>query len=250
MWQYRELIRNLTFAELRLRYQNTSLGFFWTILSPFLLATVIYFVFRNLFQQEENFAINMLVGLMAWRFFANATGSGLNSIVSKSSMVTNIYIPRKILVLSTVLANFISSILEFIILLPIIFVLTGGLPVTVLLFPLISLLFLLLLYGAGLILSALFVYFRDLSQIWEVVLTSLFFMSPVMYPISIVPVALQTVYLLNPLTRLIIMYREVMIDGNLPSIESLIIVITSCVILFVIGNVTFNKLNRRFAEVI
>ena len=250
MWQYRELIRSLTFTELRLKYQNTSLGFLWSILSPFLFATVIYLVFRNLFQQEEDFAVKLLVGIMAWRFFANGTSSGLSSIVSRSNLVTNIYIPRKIFVLSTVLANFISSILEFIILLPIIFVLTGGLPVTVLLFPLISLLFLWLIYGAGLLLGALFVYFRDLNQIWDVTLTSLFFMSPVMYPISVVPPNIMTIYMLNPLTRLIIMYREVMIVGILPSMESLIIVISSSVILFVIGNVIFNKLQRRFAEVI
>jgi len=250
MWQYRELIRNLTVTELKLKYQNTSLGFFWTILSPFLLATVLYFVFSNVFQQEEDFAINLLVGIMAWRFFANGTGSGLHSILSRANLVTNIYIPRKIFVLSTALASFISSMLEFIILLPIIFVLAGGIPITVLLFPLISLLFLWLIYGAGLIMSALFVYFRDLNQIWEVSLTSLFFLSPVMYPISIVPERFMTVYMLNPITRLIIMYREVMIAGNLPSIDSLIVVITSCVILFVIGNITFNKLQRRFAEAI
>jgi len=250
MWQNRALIRNLTITELKLKYQNTSLGFFWSILSPFLLATVLYFVFRNIFQQEENFAVNLLVGIMAWRFFAGGTSSTLSSIVSKPNLITSIYIPRKILVLSTALTSFVSSILEFIILVPIIFVLIGGLPVTILLFPLISLLLLWLIYGAGLIMGALFVYFRDLNQIWEVLLTSLFFLSPIMYPISIVPERFMTLYMLNPLTRLIIMYREVMIAGNLPSIYSLIIVSSWCIILFLIGNLVFNKLQRRFAEAI
>ena len=69
MWQYRELIKNLTLVELKNRYQNTTLGFFWSILSPLLLALVLFLVFRNLFQQEENFLVNLLVGIMAWRFF-------------------------------------------------------------------------------------------------------------------------------------------------------------------------------------
>lgn len=135
MWQYRELIKNLTVVELKNRYQNTSLGFLWSILSPFLLALVLYIVFKNVYRQEENFAANLLVGIIAWRFFANGTIFCLNSIVSKPSLVTKVYIPREILTLSTALSNLISSILEFVVLLPILFVLVGSLPLTVLLFP-------------------------------------------------------------------------------------------------------------------
>ena len=250
MWQYRELVSTLTIVELKNRYQNTALGFFWSILGPFLLATVLYFVFSTVFSQEENFAANVLVGIMAWRFFAGGTGAALYSIVGKPSLVTKVYIPRKILTLSTALSVLISSTLEFIILLPIIFVLTGGIPVTVLLFPLVSLLYFWLIFGASLVLAALFVYFRDLNQIWDVVIFSGFFLSPIVYPLSRIPDSYMTYYLLNPITRLIIMYREVMIAGNLPSIGSLIVVIGWCVILFIIGNLVFNKLQRRFAEAI
>lgn len=250
MWQYRELVINLTIVELKNKYQNTALGFFWSILSPFLLATVLYFVFSTVFQQEENFAVNLLVGIMTWRFFAAGTMSSLYSIVGKPSLVTKVYIPRKILVLSTALSVLVSSTLEFIILLPIIFVLTGGIPVTVLLFPLVSLLYFSLIFGASLVLSALFVYLRDLNQIWDVVLFTGIFLSPIVYPLSRIPDSYMTYYLLNPITRLIIMYREVMVAGNLPSIGSLIVVIGWCVILFIIGNLVFNKLQRRFAEAI
>ena len=104
MWQYRELIRNLTIAELKNRYQNTSLGFLWSILNPFLFAMVLWFVFRNFFKQEENFAANLLVGIMAWRFFSLGTNSSLYSIVSKPSLVTKVFIPRQILVLSNAVA--------------------------------------------------------------------------------------------------------------------------------------------------
>ncbi len=250
MWQYRELVINLTIVELKNKYQNTALGFFWSILGPFLLATVLYFVFSNVFWQEENFAVNVLIGIMAWRFFAAGTMSSLYSIVGKPSLVTKVYIPRKILTLSTALSVLISSTLEFIILLPIIFVLTGGIPVTVLLFPLVSLLYFWLIFGASLVLAALFVYFRDLNQIWDVVIFSGFFLSPIVYPLSRIPDSYMTYYMLNPITRFIIMYREVMIAGNLPSIGSLIVVIGWCVILFIIGNLVFNKLQRRFAEAI
>ena len=248
MWQYRELIRNLTVVDLKNRYQNTSLGFFWSLLSPLLLALVLYFIFRHLFGSEENFAINLLVGIMAWRFFATGTSASLGAIVGKPSLVTRVYIPRQILVLSNVLANLISSLLEFIVLLPIIFVLLGHLPVTVLLFPLIHLIYFWFIYGAGLLLSSLFVYFRDLNQIWEVLINILFFCSPIIYPLSTVPAHLMSYYLLNPITQFIAIYREVMIAGNLPSLYSIGIVIGFAIAAYLVGSFTFSKLQRRFAE--
>ncbi|MHA2315641.1 MAG: ABC transporter permease [Candidatus Hermodarchaeia archaeon] len=248
MWQYRELIRNLTFADLKNRYQNTALGFFWSLLSPFLLAMVLYFVFSHLFGREGNFAINLLVGIMAWRFFATGTSSSLLAIVSKASLVTRVYIPRQILVLSNTLANIISSLLEFIILLPIIFALLGYLPVTVLLFPVVHIVYFFFIYGAGLFLSSLFVYFRDVNQIWQVLIQVLFFCSPIIYPLSTVPEYLMPYYVLNPVTQFIITYRDVMVAGNLPSLHSIVVVIGFAVASYLVGSYVFSKLQRRFAE--
>jgi len=248
MWQYRELIRNLTIADLKNRYQNTSLGFLWSLLSPLLLAGVLYFVFRYLFRSEENFAINLLVGIMAWRFFANGTSSSLYAILGKPTLVTRVYIPRQILVLSTALVNLISSLLEFVVLLPIIFVLLKHLPVTVLLFPLIHIIYFWFIFGAGLLLSSLYVYFRDLNQIWEVLVNILFFCSPIVYPLSIVPAYLMPYYQLNPVTQFIVIYRDVMAAGTLPSLFSVAIVIGFAIAAYLVGSLVFGKLQRRFAE--
>jgi lipopolysaccharide transport system permease protein len=248
MWQYRELIRNLTVTDLKNRYQNTTLGFFWSLLSPLLLALVLYFIFSNFFGREQNFAINLLVGIMAWRFFATGTSSSLRTIVGNAGLVTRVYIPRQILVLSDVLANIISSLLEFIVLLPIIFVLLGYLPITVLLFPLIHIIYFFFIYGAGLLLSSLFVYFRDLNQIWQVLTQILFFCSPIIYPFSIVPAYLMPYYRLNPITQFIIVYRDVMVAGNLPSSFSILIVVGFSIAAYLVGSLVFGKLQRRFAE--
>jgi len=249
MWQYRELIRNLTVVDLKNRYQNTALGFFWSLLSPFLLAMVLYFVFSHIFSSEENFAINLLVGIMAWRFFANGTSSSLGAIVGKANLVTKVYIPRQILALSNALANVISSLLEFIVLLPIIFVLLGHLPVTVLLFPLIHIVYFWFIFGAGLLLSSLYVYFRDINQIWDVLVTVLFFCSPIIYPLTRVPDYLMPYYRLNPVTLFIGMYRDVMVAGDLPSLFSIGIVIGFAIAAYLVGSFVFRKLQRRFAEV-
>jgi lipopolysaccharide transport system permease protein len=248
MWQYRELIRNLTVAELKNRYQNTSLGFFWSLLSPLLLAGVLYFVFRHVFGAEENFAIDLLIGIMAWRFFVIGTVSSLQSIVGKPNLVTRVYIPRQILVLSNTLANLIGSLFEFAVLLPIIAALLGYLPVTVLLFPLLHVVYFWFIFGAGLLLSSLFVYFRDLNQIWDVLVTALFFCSPIVYPLTIIPDNLLPYYLLNPVTQFIVAYRDVMVAANLPSAYSMAVVAGSAIAAYIVGSLTFSKLQRGFAE--
>ena len=248
MWQHRELIKNLTVADLKNRYQNTFLGFFWSLLSPFLLAGVLYFVFRHIFGQEEHFAINLLVGIMAWRFFVIGTSSSLSAIVAKSNLVTKVYIPRQTLVLSNVLSNLISSLLEFTVLLPIIFILFGRLPVTVLLFPFIHFIYFWFIFGIGLFLSSLYVYFRDLNQIWEVLTNILFFSSPIIYPLAIVPAYLMPYYLFNPIAQFIEIYRNIMVSNTLPSLYGMLVIIIAGAAAYLMGSFVFNKLQRRFAE--
>lgn len=248
LWRYRELTWNLAIVDLKNRYQNTALGFLWSLLSPLLLALVLYFVFRYLWGQGPDFPAYLLVGLMTWRFFSVGTTSALYSIVGKASLVTKVYIPRKILVLSTLFSNLISTLLEFIITIPILFFILGKLPVTIFLFPLIFLIYFWFVLGAGLFLAALYVYFRDLNQIWEVLVNVLFFLSPIIYPMVQITDRTRFYYLLNPMTEFIIMYRDVMIYGTLPTWYSLLITITASITAYVIGSITFNKLQRRFAE--
>jgi len=248
MWQYRELTWNLTVVDLKNRYQNTALGFFWSLLSPLLQALVLYFVFRHLWGHEDNFAINIVVGIMAWQFFAVGTSSSLYAIVGKARLVTRVYIPRQILVLSNTLSTLTNSLLTFIVLLFIILALLGHMPATVLLFLPIHIIFFFFIYGAGLLLSSLFVYFRDLNQIWQVATQVLFFCSPIFYPLSIVPASLMPYYQLNPVTQFIGMYRDVMVAGNLPSLFSIAVVICFAIAAYLVGSLVFSKLQRRFAE--
>jgi len=248
MWQYRELIWNLTVVDLKTRYQNTALGFFWSLLSPLLQALVLYFIFRHMYGRDQNFAINLLVGIMAWQFFATGTSSSLRAIVGNANLVTKVYIPRQILVLSNALSTLINSLLTFIVLLPIILVVLGHLPVTVPLFLLIHVVYFWFIFGAGLLLSALYVYFRDLNQIWEVAIRVLFFCSPIFYPLTIIPASIMPYYQLNPVTQFITIYRDVMVTGNLPSLFSIAVVIGFTIAAYFVGSFVFSKLQRRFAE--
>ncbi len=248
LWKYRELIWSLTQVNLKNRYQSTALGFIWSILSPLLLALVLFLIFRYSYRQETNFAAYLLVGLMSWRFFSSSTTTSVYSIVNKASLVTKVYIPREILVLSNVLANLISSLLEFIVIIPFLFFVIGNLPLTIFLFPLVFLIYFWFAYGIGLCLGAFYVYYRDINQIWEVLVNTFFFLSPVVYPMVAISDNIMPFYQLNPLTEFIIIFRDLMVYGNLPSAYIVMLAVMYTVLAYIFGRFIFHRLQRRFAE--
>ena len=251
MWviEYRELIKILTISDLRVKYQSSVLGFAWSLLNPLLMMLVLYMVFNNVFRSsQEHFALYLLIGIVSWRFMANGTSSSMAAIVGKPSLVTKIYIPRQVLVLSTVLSAFISSILEFLVLIPLLLLLGTGISGAILLFPLIHVVYFFLVYGIGLVLASLYVYFRDLTQIWEVLIQIGFFLSPIVYPLSTVPKGYLIYYMLNPITVLIQMYRDILLYHQIPSAWSFAFTLAIAGLVMLIGSIVFKRLERRFAE--
>jgi lipopolysaccharide transport system permease protein len=251
MWlvDYRDLIWNLTISDLKVKYQSSVLGFAWSLLNPLLMMLVLYAVFMNVFRfEQENFALYLLIGIITWRFLANGTMTAMGSIVGRPGLVTKLYIPRQILVMSSVLSSFISSILEFVVLIPLLFILGAVVTPNILLFPLVHGIYFLIVYGASLVLASLFVYFRDLNQVWDVVLQAGFFLSPIVYPVSIIPAAILDYYMLNPMTVLIETYREFLLYGVTPSLVSLLGLLGVGAVMVVAGALVFNRLERRFAE--
>lgn len=248
LFKYRELIKNLVVSDLKIKYSSSVLGFAWSMLNPLLMMGVLYFVFGHVFKNQQNFIVYLLTGLLAWRFFAIGTSSAMSSIVGKASLVTKIRIPREVLTLSMVMSALISSILELIVLIILLTILKVNMPITVILFPIIYIIYFPIVYGLGLVLASLYVYYRDLTQIWDVVLQAGFFAVPIFYPLSNVPAGLMFYYLLNPVTRIINMYRGIFMDGTVPRSPDFIFVIIFGFGLIIIGTIIFKKLSRRFAE--
>jgi lipopolysaccharide transport system permease protein len=251
MWivEYRELIRILTVSDLKVKYQSSVLGFLWSLLNPLLMMLVLYFVFSNVFRfEDDSFALYLLIGIVGWRFLANGTMTSISAIVGKPSLVTKVYVPRQVLVLSTVLSSFASSILEFSVLVPLLIFFGVDLSANVLLFPIIHLAFLVLVYGTSLILSSLYVYYRDLNQIWDVLLQAGFFLSPIVYPISIVPEKYLAAYMMNPVTVTIEMYRDVLLYATTPDVGDLAFIVAAAAGVLIAGTAIFSRLERKFAE--
>ena len=251
MWivEYRELIRILTISDLKVKYQSSVLGFAWSLLNPLLMMLVLYLVFNNAFKNnQEHFALYILIGIVSWRFLANATSSSMMAIVGKSSLVTKIYIPRQILVLSSVLSSFISSLLEFLVLIVLLLAFGVNISPNILFFPVIQIVYFIMVYGISLALAALYVYYRDLNQIWEVLMQLGFFISPVCYSISTVPEKYLFYYMLNPVTLVMQIYRKTLLYAESPSAVSLVYILLSACVLLILGTVIFKRLERRFAE--
>ncbi|MDF0591954.1 ABC transporter permease [Candidatus Methanocrinis natronophilus] len=239
----------MTVSDLKVKYQSSVLGFLWSLLNPLLMMLVLYFVFSNVFAfEDDSFALYLLIGIVGWRFLANGTMTSISAIVGRPSLVTKVYVPRQILVLSTVLSSFASSILEFSVLVPLLIFFGVNLSMNVLLFPIIHLAFLVLVYGTSLILSSLYVYYRDLNQIWDVLLQAGFFLSPIVYPISIVPEKYLAAYMMNPVTVTIEIYRAVLLYATTPSLADLAFVVAAAAGVLIAGTAIFGRLERRFAE--
>ncbi len=251
MWviEYRELIKILTVSDLKVKYQSSVLGFAWSLLNPLLMMLVLYLVFSNVFKMnQDHFALYLLIGIVCWRFLANGTSASMMAIVGKPSLVTKIYIPRQVLVLSTVLSSFISSLLEFLVLGALLIVFGVKFSFNMALFPIVHLIYLIIVYGLSLALAALYVYYRDLNQIWEVLMQLGFFLTPVVYPLTIVPEKFMDIYMLNPITVIMQIYREAMLYAQTPSLVSIIFVLVSALLILALGSAIFKRLERRFAE--
>jgi lipopolysaccharide transport system permease protein len=251
MWfvEYRELIKILTISDLKVKYQSSVLGFAWSMLNPLLLMLILYMVFSNAYKAtEDHFALYILIGVISWRFFANGTTSAMYAIVSNPSLVTKIFIPREVLVLSTILSALISSLLEFLVLVPFLIVLGAGLSPYILFFPIIHIIYFLIVYGISLILASLYVYYRDITQIWNVLIQIGFFLSPIVYPLSTVPAEYMDYYMLNPMTGVIQMYRDVLLYHQFPHAGSIAFTFAAGLAIAIIGSDIFHRLERRFAE--
>jgi lipopolysaccharide transport system permease protein len=253
MWliEYKELIRNLVVADLKVKYSSSILGFGWSILNPLMMMTVLVLVFSNLMKMDlKSSVVFMLCGLTVWRFFANGTTASLWSVIGKAHLVKKIYFPREVLVFSVAVSNMISILLEFTVFFVIMFFLTQTVHLTVLLFPVLLLMEFTLVFGMGLILAVTTAYFRDLTQIWEVLLQAGFFLAPVIYSPDTIPKQYLEYYMLNPMARLLTMYRDILIYGTIPSLYDFAVLGATCAIIFILGYAFFKKNEPRLAELI
>lgn len=201
---YVGLIKELALTDFKLKYQGSVLGYLWSLLKPLMVFLVLYFVFTKFLRlgtSIEHYPTYLLLGIVIWGFFTEITATSVDAIVSKGDLIRKIYFPRIVLVISRGLTALITFCLNLTIVL--LFILLTGIPVHLkaIFFPLVVLELFVLTTGISLIISSLFVKFRDLSHIWEVGLQVLFYATPILYPVSLVPIRISKLLMLNPVAQ-------------------------------------------------
>ena len=250
IYRYREMLINMVRRELRGKYKGSILGFLWTFINPLLQLVVYTIVFSNIMRMGvSNYEIFLFVALIPWMFFSTSVLSGAGSIIYNQSLVTKIYFPREILPLSVVTSNFINMIYCSVIVLAVVLFYHMNLDLEVwFMLPVIAFIEYILVIGIVLIVSALTVYFRDLEHILGIIIMAWQFLTPVMYPESFVPSQYQAILYLNPMTPIIISFRDVLYYGKMPVVENLVYAFLWSLIIFICGFLLFGKLQKDFAE--
>lgn len=243
-----ELLIQLVVTDLKLKYKGTALGFFWSFLQPLLIICTLIFVFSKMFRPDmPNYAAFLVIGFIVWNFFRTGT-STLNTIVSKESLISKIHFTRELVVISASLVVLINSFFEMLMLMIVLFII--GTPITkaLLFFPVIFILQYIFVLGTSFMLSALFVRFRDLDNIWSVFLEAMFFATPIIYPNSLLLPDFPLLLILNPMTHFITNYRKIILYGTPLTLSSFFILTAISFGFLMLGLTIFNKRKSSFVE--
>lgn len=250
---YRELIWMLAKTDFKLRYQGSVLGYLWALLKPLLMFSVLNFIFSSIFAARgagsEHYSLQLLVAILMFTFFAEGTNAGMQSLLSKSQLVTKIYIPRWTLII----ASTINAAMIYVMNLSVVvafFAWKQFFPSfeAIALFLLYSVVIYVIILAFGLFTAPLLVRFRDLTMIWEVLLQILFYATPVFYALQMMPVWIQQILLLNPIAFIVHFTKESLISNHFPDPWQNAIFLATVAGAFALSIVSYRKFAPRVAE--
>lgn len=248
--KYRYLLENLISRDLKVKYRRSALGLLWSILNPLLMMLVITTVFQYVMKfdtsQISDFTIFYLTGSLIFNFVSESTSTALTSIVSASSLIKKVYIPKYIFPLEKTLFSFVNLLFSLIALVIMLIVRQTPITWTIILFPIPLIYTLLFCIGFGLILSALNVFFRDIAHLYSVWITAWMYLTPVIYSVSMLPEWMQPIMKINPLYHYITYFRNVVMDGVVPDLKANLICICTALFALLLGALIFKKKQDRF----
>ncbi len=250
LYNYRQMIAGLVHREIRGRYKGSVLGFMWTFLNPLLQLGVYTLLFSVILKSDvPQYYIFLFVALVPWLFFSSCLSVGCNCILASGPMVTKIYFPREVLPISFVVSAFVNMLYCFIVVFAVLIFTGFGInPIALLYLPIIFAVEFLLCLGVTLFFSALTVYVRDLAHILGILSMLLQFLTPVMYSIERIPLKLRPIFNLNPMAPIIQCYREILYYKQVPNISTLGLATLFGIVIVILGELIFSKLQKGFAE--
>ncbi len=251
IYEYREMFKNLVKRDLRTRYKGSVLGFLWTFVNPLLQLVVFSAVFSTILRMNvDKYPMFLFVALLPWLFFANSTQSGTSLIMAHSNLVKKVYFPRIILPLAITTAGMINLVLSFLV--AFLALILFKIPVTssLLALPLVMLVQFIFTLGFVFILSALNVYLRDIEHLWANLVMAWFYLTPIIYPLDMVPAKYISSFFLNPMTVFTLAYRDILYRGIFPNFMLIGNLFIISLLILIFGYLIFKRLERGFAEIV
>ncbi len=249
LYNYRELLKTNIKKDVGGKYKNSFLGVLWSFISPLLQIMVYALVFQVILKSDiPNYTVYLCCGLIPWQYFSAVILRGAATIIDNGNIIKKVYFPREILPISVVTSEGVNFLISTIIILG--FVIFGGigLSVNILWYFVILVIQYIVSIGLAFIVSSLSVYFRDLLHLLGIIIQLLFYATPIVYAANAVPVGLQWIIKINPMSYLIEAYRNIFYNKMPPDFKGLAIALAMGIILCIIGYFTFKKLEKKFAE--
>ncbi|MGB9883262.1 MAG: ABC transporter permease [Microgenomates group bacterium] len=250
--QYWSLIKKLTLREIKARYKQSFLGFFWIILNPFFQMLIMSFVFSKIMLISNlgvPYPLFIYAGLLPWTFLVASLTSSMNVFINDASLIKKIYFPREILVISTILAKLFDFLLSLLIFVAMMVFYKVNFSWFMLLFIPIFLIQLIFVYSLSLVLAAFNLYYRDIQYLFNLVINLWFYLTPIVYSVDFFPEKYRIIFQLNPMSVFINGYRKVLFGGDWPNFHSLTVGLLISSIMLFISRIIFSKLEKNFADI-
>lgn len=219
MYGYRELLKNLVAKDLKLKYRGSVLGFLWSLVNPLLMIAVYTVAFTYILRvRAEGFVFYLMIGILAWTFFANSVTMATGAIIDNAGLVKSVFFPRAILPVAIVLFNFAQYLLTTVVFLPLMLAIYRVPPsAPMLLFPVFLALQVVFTIGIALMLATATAFFRDVRHFLEIGLAALFWLTPIVYQFDQISPRLRTPILMSPMAPYIVSYQEMFFYSQWPS---------------------------------
>lgn len=250
MVRYRELLKNLVAKDLKLKYRGSVLGFLWSLLNPLLMIGVYTVAFTYILRvHTEGFVFYLMIGILAWTFFANSVTMAAGAIVDNAGLVKSVFFPRAILPVAGVLFNFAQYLLTTLVFLPLMLVIYQvPLSAPMLLFPVFLALQLLFTIGIALMLSTATAFFRDVRHFLEIALAALFWLTPIVYQFDQISPRLRPAILVGPMAPYIVSYQKMFFYREWPSAAMWLLAVSYAAVALAAGMAVMLAKEEQFSE--
>lgn len=245
--EYRDLVVQLVERSIKVRYKRSVLGVAWTMLNPFFTMLVLTVVFSQVFRfSTKNYPVYVLSGVMAWNFFSNTTTAAMGEMVWGGGLLNRIYVPKAVFAVTALGTSIVNMGLSLIPLFVIALFL--GVPITPALIAMIPAVILMAMFslGVGLLLSTAVVYFADMLPVYDVLLTMWMYLTPIIYPLDIIPPAILPFFKLNPMYIMVEAFRAPLMTGLVPGWDIWGLAIVYAVVSLVMGGIVFASRSNEY----